>query len=134
MASKVESLIQEFVINLRAAIAQEAAEAFVIAGGGGQPDPLAKRKLVPGKGVLTQLGLKAPKPKKKGGKRTAEEIEAQGEAVLAYLKKNPASNAEAIGAALGMKTAELALPMAKLIKQKAVKHVGERRGRKYSAK
>ena len=35
MGSKVESLIQEFVIGLRQAIAQEAAEAFVVAGGGG---------------------------------------------------------------------------------------------------
>jgi hypothetical protein len=53
---------------------------------------------------------------------------------LAYLKKNPGSGAEAIGAALGMSTAELSLPVAKLIKQKSLKHVGERRGRKYSVK
>ena len=128
MASKVESLIQEFVINLRAAIAQEAAEAFIIAGGGvprGKPGPKPK-------GAISATPKKAAK--RKGGKRTAEEIEAQGEAILAYLKKNPASGAEAIGAALGMSTAELSLPVAKLLKQKSLKHVGERRGRKYSAK
>ena len=130
MTSKVESLIQEFVINLRAAIAQEAAEAFVIAGGGA---PRTKPGPKPKGATSATPKLKVVK-KTKGGKRTAEEIEAQGEAVLAYLKKAPASNAEAIGAALGIKTAELALPMAKLIKQKAVKHVGERRGRKYSVK
>ena len=130
MASRVESLIQEFVINLRAAIAQEAAEAFVIAGGGvpkGKPGPKPK-----GAASATPK-IKAVK-KTKGGKRTAEEIEAQGEAVLAYLKKNPASNAEAIGAALGMSSAELSLPVAKLLKLKSLKHVGERRGRKYSVK
>jgi predicted HTH transcriptional regulator len=129
MASKVESLIQEFVIALRAAIAQEAAEAFVIAGGG---VPRAKPGPKP-KGA-TSATPKIKASKRKGGKRTAEEIESQGEAIIAYLKKNPASGAEQIGAALGMKTAELALPMAKLIKQKAVKFVGERRGRKYSVR
>ena len=129
MASKVESLIQEFVVNLRQAIAQEAAEAFVIAGGGA---PRAKPGPKP-KGA-TSATPKMKVVKSKGGKRTAGEIEAQGEAVLAYLKKNPASNAEAIGAALGMSSAELSLPVAKLLKQKSLKHVGERRGRKYSAK
>src|SRR5882724_5504878 len=119
MASRVESLIQDFVIALRAAIAQEAAEAFVIAGGGaprGKPGPKPK-------GAISATP-KIKAAKRKGGKRTAEEIEAQGEAILAYLKKNPSSGAEAIGAALGMSTAELSLPVAKLLKQKSLKHVG----------
>ena len=129
MTSKVESLIQEFVIALRAAVAQEAAEAFVIAGGGvpkGKPGP--KRK-----GAISGTP-KTKVLKRKGGKRTAEEIEAQGEAIIAYLKKNPTSGAEQIGATLGMSSAELALPVAKLLKQKSLKHIGERRGRKYSVR
>jgi hypothetical protein len=59
MASKVESLIQEFVVNLRQAIAQEAAEAFVIAGGGvprAKPGPKPK-------------GATSPTPKMKVVKR-----------------------------------------------------------------
>ena len=130
MASKVESLIQEFVIALRVAIAQEAAEAFVIAGGGvprGKPGPKPKGA------ISATPKIKAVK-KTKGGKRTSEEIEAQGEAILAYLKKNPSSGAEQIGAALGMKTAELALPVAKLLKKKSLKTVGQKRGTKYSVK
>jgi hypothetical protein len=129
MVSNVESLIQEFVINLRAAIAEEAAQAFIIAGGGAlSAKPGRKSK-----------GSSAAQPKRKvlkrkGGKRTAEEIEEQGATILAYLQKNPGSGAEQIGAALGMSTAELALPVAKLLKQKSLKHVGQKRGRKYSAK
>jgi hypothetical protein len=129
MASKVESLIQEFVVNLRAAIAEEAAQAFIIAGGGalkGKPGPKPR-------GVASSTP-KTTASKRTGGKRTAEEIEAQGATILTYLKKNPSSGAEQIGAALGMKTAELALPIAKLLEQKSLKHVGQRRGRKYSAK
>jgi hypothetical protein len=126
MASNVESLIQEFVVHLRAAIAEEAAQAFVIAGGG-----TLKAKPGPKGGPRTP---KTKAPKRKGGKRTAEEIEAQGATILAYLKKSPASGAEQIGAALGMSTAELALPVAKLLRQKSLKHVGQKRGRKYSAK
>lgn len=75
-----------------------------------------------------------PGTARKGGKRTAEEIEAQGQTILSFLKKNPASGAEAIGAAIGMTTGEMALPISKLIADKAVKHVGQKRGRKYTAK
>lgn len=124
--SKIDSLIQEFVVNLRRAIAEEAAEAFAIAGGGGAGS-VGNGRRKPG-----------PKPQSanrtKGGKRTAEEIAAQGDKILGYLKKNPSSGAEALGAALGMRTAEIALPMAKLIADKSVKFAGQKRGRKYSAR
>jgi len=125
---KSELLIQEFIghvsklaDDLRAAVIAEAQEAFTQVAGGsaskGRPGPKPK----------------AP-PKKKGGKRTSEEIEAQGETILAYLKKNPSQGAEQLGAALGMSTGEMALPIAKLIAEKAVKFVGQKRGRKYSVK
>jgi predicted HTH transcriptional regulator len=128
MVSKVESLIQEFVVSLRAAIAEEAALAFVVAGGGAVPQPTrsVSRAQLPGK--------KAATPKRKGGKRTAEEMAAQTDAILSYLKKNPAQGAEQLGAALAMSTADLALPIKQLIAKKALKFVGQKRGRKYSAR
>ena len=123
--SKIDTLIQEFVVNLRRAIAEEAAEAFAIAGGGAGSVGNGRRKPGPKPSSATRA---------KGGKRTAEEIAAQGDKILGYLKKNPSNGAEALGAALGMSTAEIALPMAKLIADKSVKFTGQKRGRKYSAR
>jgi len=123
--SKIDALIQEFVVNLRRAIAEEAAAAFAIAGGGAAGVGNGRRKPGPKPSFA---------PRAKGGKRTAEEIAAQGDKILSYLKKNPSSGAEALGAALGMSTAEIALPMAKLIADKSVKFTGQKRGRKYSAR
>ena len=122
--SKIDALIQEFVVNLRRAIAEEAAAAFAVAGGGG----------VVGNGRRKPGPKPSSAPRAKGGKRTAEEIAAQGDKILGYLKKNPSSGAEALGAALGLSTAEIALPMAKLIADKSVKFLGQKRGRKYSAR
>jgi hypothetical protein len=131
MVSKVESIIQEFVVSLRAAIAEEAAQAFVIAGGGAVPH--LGRSVTGGKSAAKKTA-KSPAPKRKGGKRTPEEMVAQTETILSYLKKNPAQGAEQLGAALGMSTAELALPIKQLIAKKALKFVGQKRGRKYSAR
>jgi len=123
--SKIDALIQEFVVNLRRAIAEEAAAAFAIAGGGAGGVGNGRRKPGP---------KPASAPRAKGRKRRAEEITAQGDKILGYLKKNPSSGAEALGSALGMSTAEIALPMAKLIADKSVKFTGQKRGRKYSAR
>jgi len=133
--SKIDSLIQEFVVNLRQAIAEEAAQAFAIAGGGGISGGGRSKPGPKPRGISATSTAKAlPAKRKKGGKRTAEEIEAQGATILAFLKKNPSQGAEQLGAALGMETSELALPISKLIEQKAIKFVGQKRGRKYSVK
>ena len=129
--SKIDQLIAEFTVALRQAIAEEAAAAFaqVASGGGGTiPTPFRKK---PGP---KPRALKIAAPTKKGGKRTAEDIAQQGTLIHGFLKKHPASNSETIGSALGMSAGEMALPMAKLIADKAVSYKGERRGRKYSAK
>ena len=131
MSSKVETLIQDFVQNLREAIAEDAAELFRLAAGGavrGKPGPKAKAAAASG------AKSKALPAKRKGGKRTSEEIEAQAATVLAYIKKNPQHGAEQIGAALGMTTGELALPIKTLMAKKSLKTVGQKRGTKYSAK
>jgi hypothetical protein len=133
--SNIETLIQEFVVNLRRAIAQEAAQAFAVAGGGGeshQPNPRGKPGPRP-KGVISSVAKPAKKAKG-GGKRTTEEIEAQGKTIVAHLKKTPAQGAEQLGVALGLGTAELALPIIKLIESKQIKFTGQKRGRKYSVK
>jgi len=132
MTSSVESLIQEFVVRLRAAIAEEAAQAFIIAGGG---VPKGRPGAKPGaRSASTAVSKKRSAKSANGGKRTAEEIDAQADTILAYLKKHPASGAEALGAGLGMTTAELALPIKKLLARKSLKTAGQRRGTTYTAK
>ena len=79
MSSKVESLVQEFVSNLRQAIAQDAAEMFRLAAGGatrGKPGPKPKAA-----GALARKA-KTGTLKRKGGKRTSAEIEAQAATIL----------------------------------------------------
>jgi hypothetical protein len=130
MSSRIELLIQEFVSNLRQAIAEDAAEMFRVAAGGavrGKPGPKPKVGSAVGK-------AKAAPSKRKGGKRTSDEIEAQAATILSYLKKNPQHGAEQIGAALRMTTSELALPIKSLLAKKSLKTVGQKRGTKYSAK
>ena len=129
MSSKVELLVQDFVLNLRQAIAEDAAEMFRLAAGGDEGgQPAAKRTPAP-------KGKAAPaKGKAKGGKRTSEEIDAQAATILSYLKKNPQHGAEQIGAALGLTTRELALPIKSLLAKKSLKTVGQKRGTKYSVK
>ncbi len=129
MSSKVEELIQEFVQNLRQAIAEDAAELFHLAAGG------AVRGGLKAKGsVASYSKAKAHAAPRKGGKRTSEEIERQAATILAYIKKNPQLGAEQIGAALGLSTKELALPIKSLLAKKSLKTVGQKRGTKYSAK
>ena len=131
MSSKVETLIQEFVQNLRQAIAEDAAELFHLAAGGavrGKPGPEAKAA------ASSSTKVRAPAANRKGGKRTSEEIEQQAATILAYIKKNPQHGAEQIGAALGMSTKELALPIKSLIGMKSLKTVGQKRGTKYFVK
>jgi predicted HTH transcriptional regulator len=131
MSSKVESLVQEFVANLRQAIAEDAAEMFRLAAGGAAPRKPGPKP----KGIAVSASTpKANAPKRKGGKRTSEEIEAQAATVLSYIKKNPQHGAEQIGAALGMTTSELALPIKSLLAKKSLKTVGQKRGTKYSVK
>ena len=131
MSSKVESLVQEFVANLRQAIAEDAAEMFRLAAGGAAPRTPGPKA----KGAAASASApKAAAATRKGGKRTSEEIEAQAATILSYLKKNPQHGAEQIGAALGMTTSELALPIKNLLAKRSLKTVGQKRGTKYSVK
>lgn len=56
-----------------------------------------------------------------------------GEAVVAYVAKNPGQSVEQIGKALGQKTKELALPIIRMIEAKKLKTKGQRRGTRYFA-
>jgi hypothetical protein len=127
MSSKVDQLIAEFAVALRKAIADEAAQAFAAVASGGGAGSV-------GNGARAKRGPKPSAAAQVRRKRTADDIEKQANTILHFLKKKPGQGAEQIGAALGITTAEMSLPIKFLIASKAIKHVGEKRGRKYTAK
>ncbi|HVK78606.1 MAG TPA: hypothetical protein VM734_35145 [Kofleriaceae bacterium] len=67
----------------------------------------------------------------KGAKRAPEEIEQLKEQVHAHIKEHPGERIEQINAHLGTSTAELSLPLKKLISDGAVRTEGDRRATKY---
>jgi uncharacterized heparinase superfamily protein len=66
-----------------------------------------------------------------GGKRPPAELEAMVNKAGDWIKGNPGQGVEAMAKALGVQTKELALPIAKLLKSKAVKKRGQKRATKY---
>ena len=72
--------------------------------------------------------------RRKGGKRSPQELAALTSSVLTYIRRHPASRVEQIAADLGTSTKELALPINKLWEAKMLKVEGQRRGMKYTAK
>lgn len=72
--------------------------------------------------------------RKKGAKRSPEELDALVKSLLAYVKKNPGERIEQIGAGLGLPTKELALPAKKLIGDKQLRTKGQKRATTYFAR
>jgi hypothetical protein len=129
--SQIDALVSSFVTSLRKAIAEEAAAAFATVAGGGVSSARlggARRGRKPGSGKATAA------PRRKGGKRTPEVIDAQTKALLGAIKKTPGSSIEQLSAALKIPTKELALPVLKLWDEKAIKTTGQKRGTKYFPK
>ncbi|HTM21479.1 MAG TPA: hypothetical protein VL172_13255 [Kofleriaceae bacterium] len=73
----------------------------------------------------------APGRRLRGGKRPPGELIKVQKQLAAFVAAKPGSRMEQIGKALGYKTAQLTLPMKKLIKAKQVKTKGQKRSRQY---
>jgi hypothetical protein len=131
MSPKIQAIFEQLI-----AAVHEEAEAAFIARVIGKPVPAraaAKRKPGP------KPGRMAPKPvalakRAKGERRRPEEIEKTVGNIVAFLKKTPASNAEAIAAGLGVATRDLVLPIKQMAAGKMLKTTGTRRGTRYSLK
>ena len=66
-----------------------------------------------------------------GGRRSADQIDATCEALLAAIASSPGQRIEQIGSAIGMRTKDLALPIRKLLAQKQIRTEGQRRATRY---
>ncbi len=127
--SQIDDLIAEFVTKLRAAIASEAAQAFAIAGGGGESHQPNPRRGKPG----PKPKALAAKPAKRGKwqKRSPEELEALSKSLVSAIKKTPGQRSEHLAALLNTTTKDLALPLGALVTAGSVKTKGQRRGTSY---
>lgn len=126
--SKIETLIHQFVIDLKEALREEGLNAFSVALGAA-PVATPKKKSGP-----VRISFATPKKRAKGAKRPPEELAQLTAAVLSAIKKNPAKRAEQLAQILGITTKELALPIDKLKGEKAIKTKGQRRGTTYTAR
>jgi len=68
---------------------------------------------------------------KSGGKRTARELEQQGTALVTMIRQTPGIRADQLAKAMGVMTRDLALPIKKLLADKAITKKGQKRATAY---
>lgn len=76
----------------------------------------------------------SPRPKSRGGKRTAAELDAVKITLLAVIRKQPGLRTEQIAKEVGASTKELQLPMLQLREEKRIRIKGQKRAAQYFAK
>lgn len=135
MSPRIQTIIDNALAEVRAALLEEASQAVRDALGGGGVVGNGRRT----GGNQTGNGRRKPGPKPKaarakGAKRTPEELEALTKTLLGAIKKGPGRRIEEIGKELGVATKELALPVLKLFEAKSIKSTGQRRATKYFPK
>ena len=118
----VDRFVQEITETIRAEVQTALSGAF---------GPEAVRGGRSGRGN-GRAGRGAPVARRgRGGKRTADELEALAAKLRSYIAKHPGERIEHIGKALGVSSKELALPVRKLIADRAISTKGQRRATKY---
>jgi len=125
---QLDSTIQSFVAEISSLVRVAALEAVRDAlGGGASP---ARRGRPVGSGRKPGRPAKAAR-RGRPARRSAEDVDALAQRMLAYVKANDGKRLDEIAKALGMDTAELTGPSQMLLETKAVKRSGQRRGTKY---
>jgi hypothetical protein len=117
--------------SLVATIRDELRTEFMdLIGGGPRGTAKPKRRVAP----LAPRTPRVAKARRKGGRRSPEELQELATGVLGYIRKNPGQRAEQIAAGMSTTTKELARPISMLLADKAVKTQGVKRGTTYTAK
>jgi len=106
-----------------------------------QEAALAEASAIPGRGRGARAARAAApsfvslsQGRKKGAKRTAEELEQLIKKLHGYIAKNPGQRIEQIAQGLDISTKELNLPAKKLISDKKLSTKGQKRATTYFAK
>jgi ribosome-binding protein aMBF1 (putative translation factor) len=136
MSPKIQDILDTALEQVRAALLEEASQAVRLALSGGQEVGNGRRTATPeaaSKAMPSKPTKLAKRPK--GAKRTPEEIEALVKSVDAAIKgAKTGIRSEQLGAQLGVSTADLVLPLQRLLSEKKVKTKGVRRGMQYLPK
>ena len=116
---RVEDFVQEMTELVRQA-ALESVSAALGAGSAGssQRSRGAKR---PATGFVA----------KRGGKRTAGELEQQGGVLVTMIRQTPGIRADQLAKSMGVMTRDLALPIKKLLADKTITKKGQKRATAY---
>jgi hypothetical protein len=130
ISDTIRAALDAFVNDLSSLIQEAALESVEQA--------LAEASAIPGRG----RGARAAAPsfvslsqgRKKGAKRTAEELEQLIKKLHVYIAKNPGQRIEQIAQGLDISTKELNLPAKKLISDKKLSTKGQKRATTYFAK
>jgi hypothetical protein len=119
--SEIQNLVQDFVAQITEAWKRAVSEALTGVQAGG------------GRGGRRGGGASAASTasRRKGEKRTADELDGLAERFQAFVKDNPGLRIEQINKQLGTSTKDLQLPIRKLIADGAVKAKGEKRSTQY---
>lgn len=80
---------------------------------------------------LPKLAVPTTRRRRKGGKRSPDEIAETADALLDYIRQNPGQRMEAIAKAMGSSTKDLTLPIKKLLSANKVKVEGQKRATSY---
>ena len=118
--AQIRARIESFTTELAELVKQAAVESVqeALNGAPARRTKKAKRSTKPAKrGAMPRSGRRSPDPAQ----------------VLAHVRKNPGHRLEEIGAALGVATADLKVPVATLLDEKKVRTTGKARGTKYFA-
>ncbi|MCC6556916.1 MAG: DNA-binding protein [Polyangiaceae bacterium] len=141
---EIRSQVDAFVSQLSALVRKAALEAVANALRGGEAKPVARAR--PSRAAAKPLPA-APEPKKvaakpvakvvkpvarkKGEKRSKEELIQVTQRVLDHIRANSGQGVEQIAKELGTSTKELSLPLRKLLAEKKITSKGEKRATKY---
>jgi hypothetical protein len=121
-SQQIRDRIEEFVNQLNQLVRQTALESVqdALGSGAGRGRGRGAARAAIGRGA-----------RRKGEKRSSDQIAETTKAVTTYVRKNPGQGVEAIAKGLGTVTKELTLPIRKLVAERQLKTKGQKRATKY---
>ena len=122
---RIRVRIDAFVTELNALVRQAAVESVDAALSGSVT--MARRTT----GRPSKSATSKHKTAGKRIRRSSADVDATAVAVIRQVKANPGQGVTDIGAALGLSSKDLKLPIKKLLEEKKVRTTGQRRGTKY---
>ncbi len=125
--SEIRSRIDSFLAELSTLVKSAAIDSVRAALGEGNGVAAPRR----GPGRPAMAAGSSATPVRRGGKRSSEDVQKTGEALLAYVQANPGQGVEGIAKGMGVSSKELKLPVIKLIDAGSLRSEGQRRGTNY---